>query len=236
MTIPSFLPLWRRNRARLRIGCAAREAQAGLCQGAASAPTGACRPAVPSPALLSALGLWPFCPQLLQTGFYLNNTSCGVRPPGFKSWLCHFLAVWPWAIYLPPLSLSYFFHKMRKTAELLWGLDIITQGEHLGHCLVPSQSSVGTSSSSSSFLFCDRFRYVLCVAPGLRPLTVTRSLDTVSPPPQRGWAGRYSLSSNEHALAKVSCPLTIAGRPPGLPLGQGTISGLARAGAGAQSA
>lgn len=62
---------------------------------------------------VASAALWP----LLFWGFsalgFILVTSSGVRPPWFKSWLCHCLAVWPWATDLPPLSLSYFFHKMR---------------------------------------------------------------------------------------------------------------------------
>lgn len=33
--------------------------------------------------------------------------------PGFKPWLCHLLAVWPWADYLASLSHSFRMHAMR---------------------------------------------------------------------------------------------------------------------------
>ena len=47
------------------------------------------------------------------------------RSPGFKSQVCHFLAVWAWASYLTALCLSFCI----CLVGLLWGLNKLTHGK-----------------------------------------------------------------------------------------------------------
>lgn len=47
----------------------------------------------------------------------MKSTDLGARLPGFESWLCHWLAVWPWRNYLINLCLSF--------STFTWGEPII---------------------------------------------------------------------------------------------------------------
>ena len=107
------------------------------------------RSGCPRPGSSSLPGLSLCCPAASAFRVLSKNTSSGVRPPGFKSWLCWIQSV------LPSLRLQlFFFHKMRKTIELLRGLSVITQGERLGECRATGRAvNISSSSSSSSSYF-----------------------------------------------------------------------------------